>query len=188
MGELMYSINVTVDGCCDHRVGLISEELHRHHADNLARADGLIFGRTTYEMMEDAWRQPSGSVRQAESATPPEDLDPFVAAIDPARKYLVSSTRETAEWNTEIIRGDLAQTIRRLKDESETGLVVGGVTLPRRLAELGLIDVFEFVVHPMIAGHGPYVFAGLADVVDLVPDGRSELASGHAVLRFRPRR
>ncbi|WP_166968975.1 dihydrofolate reductase family protein [Brevibacterium atlanticum] len=181
MGELMYSINVTVDGCCDHRVGLISEELHRHHADNLARADGLIFGRTTYEMMEDAWRQPP------ESITPAEDLDPFVAAIDPARKYLVSSTRETAQWNTEIIRGDLDSAVRRLKDESETGLIVGGVTLPRGLAELGLIDVVEFVVHPMIAGHGPYVFAGLTEVVDLVPDGRSELASGHAVLWFRPK-
>jgi dihydrofolate reductase len=181
MGELMYSINVTVDGCCDHRVGLISEELHQHHADNLARADGLIFGRTTYEMMEDAWRQPP------ESTTPAEELDPFVAAIDPARKYLVSSTRETAEWNTETIRGDLAAAVRRLKDESETGLIVGGVTLPRGLAELGLIDVFEFVVHPIIAGHGPYVFAGLSEVVDLVPDNRSELASGHAVLRFRPR-
>ncbi|MGC2976202.1 dihydrofolate reductase family protein [Brevibacterium sp. FAM 25378] len=182
MGELMYSINVTVDGCCDHRVGLISEELHRHHAHNLARADGLIFGRTTYEMMEDAWRRPDGDT------TPPEDLDPFVAAIDPARKYLVSSTRKTAEWNTEIIRGDLASAIRRLKEESETGLIVGGVTLPRGLAELGLIDVYEFVVHPIIAGHGPYVFAGLAEVVDLVPDGRGELPSGHAVLRFRPMR
>ena len=195
MGELMYSINVTVDGCCDHRVGLISEELHRHHAENLARADGLIFGRTTYEMMEDAWRQPSEPTRpaeptrQAQPETPPKvpPDDPFVAAIDPARKYLVSSTRETAEWNTETIHGDLAAAVRRLKDESETGLIVGGVTLPRGLAELGLIDVFEFVVHPIIAGHGPYVFAGLSEVVDLVPDGRSELASGQAILKFRPR-
>lgn len=184
----MYSINVTVDGCCDHRVGVISEELHRHHAENLARADGLIFGRTTYEMMEYAWRQPTEPRQQTESATPRDDLDSFVAAIELARKYLVSSTRESAQWNTEIIRGDLASEISRLKDESETGLVVGGVTLPRGLAELGLIDVVEFVVHPIISGHGPYVFGGLAEVIDLVPDGRSELAPGHMVVRFRPKR
>lgn len=181
MGELKYSINITVDGCCDHRVGVISEELHRHYAENLARADGLIFGRTTYEMMESAWRQPE------ESTTPVEDLDPFVAVIDPARKFVVSTTLESVDWNAELIRGDLGTEIRRLKEESDTGLSVGGVRLPLALAELGVIDEYEFVVHPCIAGHGPYVLAGLAEVVDLALVGRGELASGHAVLRYRPR-
>src|SRR5699024_6006282 len=100
-GELRYSINDTVDGCCDHRVGVISDDFHLHHANNRKRADGLIFGRITYQMMEDAWRQPDGDT------TPEADLDPFVAAIDPARKYVVSSTLDRVDWNSELIRDDL---------------------------------------------------------------------------------
>ncbi|WP_152346017.1 dihydrofolate reductase family protein [Brevibacterium sp. CFH 10365] len=180
MGELRYSINVTVDGCCDHRVGVISEEFHRHHAENLKRADGLIFGRVTYQMMEDAWRRPAGDT------TPDADLDPFVAAIDPARKYVVSSTLDRVDWNSELIAGDLDTAVRELKEQSVTGLAVGGVTLPLALAELGLIDEFEFVVHPCIAGHGPYLFAGLSKVVDLELVGRDELEAGHAILTYRP--
>ncbi|TGD12809.1 dihydrofolate reductase family protein [Brevibacterium sp. S111] len=179
MGELRYSINVTVDGCCDHRVGVISEEFHRHHAENLKRADGLVFGRVTYQMMEDAWRRPPGDT------TPEADLDPFVEAIDPARKYVVSSTLDSVDWNSELIRGDLDTAIRGLKERSVTGLAVGGVTLPLALAELGLIDEFEFVIHPCIAGHGPYLFAGLSEVVDLELVGRDELESGHAILTYR---
>ena len=126
MGELRYSINVTVDGCCDHRVGVISEEFHRHHANNLKRADGLIFGRVTYQMMEDAWRRPEGDT------TPEADLDPFVAAIDPARKFVVSSTLDSVDWNSELIRGDLETAVRKLKEQSVRGLATGGVTLAAR--------------------------------------------------------
>lgn len=181
MGELRYSINVTVDGCCDHRVGVISDDFHRHHANNLKRADGLIFGRITYQMMEDAWRRPEGDT------TPEADLDPFVAAIDPARKFVVSSTLERVDWNSELIRGDLATAVRELKEQSVTGLAVGGVTLPLALAELGLIDEFEFIIHPCIAGHGPYLFAGLSNVVDLELVDRSELEAGHAIQTYRPK-
>src|SRR5699024_1109346 len=98
-----------------------------------------------------------------------------------------SSTLDHVDWNSELIRGELATAIRELKERSVTGLAVGGVTLPLALAELGLIDEFEFVVHPCIAGHGPYLFAGLSEVVDLELVGRDELESGHAIQTYRPK-
>jgi dihydrofolate reductase len=182
MRPLRYSINVTLDGCCDHRAGSTDEELHRYWAENLARADALLFGRVTYEMMEAAWRPP------ARTGVRPEWMEPFARTIDAAKKYVVSSTLERVEWNAELVRGDLGQAVQRLKQESGQGLFVGGVTLPLALAELGLIDEYEFVVQPRLAGHGPTLFAGLSKYVDLRLVGRREFGSGAVALRYEPRR
>ena len=114
-------------------------------------------------------------------------IDAFAEVIDQAKKYVVSSTLTEVDWNAELLGSDLRSEIERIKGDSVTGLFVGGVTLPRALAELDLIDEYEFVVHPRIAGYGPYVFNGLAEVVDLVPTDRRELESGAAVLHYRPR-
>lgn len=180
MRPLRYSINITLDGCCDHRGGSPDEELHRHHAANLARADALLFGRTTYEMMESAWRLPL-------SEGMPEWTLPFARTIDAAKKYVVSSTLGEVDWNAELIRGDLAGTVRRLKQEPGEGLLTGGVRLPLALAELGLIDEYEFVVQPRIAGRGPTLFAGLANPLELELVDRAELTSGALVLRYAPK-
>src|SRR6202030_3062619 len=142
MRPLRYSINITLDGCCDHRAMIADEELHRHAAESIAQADALIFGRVTYEMMEAAWRLP-----QAAGAWP-DWMEPFARTIDAAKKYVVSSTLDRVDWNAELVRGDLGQAVRRLKQEPGKGLFVGGVTLPLALAELGLIDEYEFVVQP----------------------------------------
>lgn len=186
MAELRYSINITIDGCCDHLAIEPDEELHDHHAENLQRADGLLFGRKTYELMESAWRQPDTGA--AEDSGARSDIDAFAEVIDQATKYVVSSTLTEVDWNAELLGSDLRSEIERIKGDSVTGLFVGGVTLPRALAELDLIDEYEFVVHPRIAGYGPYVFNGLAEVVDLEPTDRRELRSGAAVLHYRPRR
>ena len=182
MRPLRYSINVTLDGCCDHRGIVPDEELHRHHAKNLAQADALLFGRVTYEMMEAAWR-PS-----ARMGARPDWMEPFARTIDAAKKYVVSSTLDRVDWNAELVRGDLGTAVQRLKRESGKGLFVGGVKLPLALAELGLIDEYEFVVHPRIAGHGPTLFAGLSKPIDLKLVSRLELSSGAVVIRFEPRR
>jgi dihydrofolate reductase len=182
MGVLRYSINVTLDGCCDHRAGSTDEELHRYWAENLARADALLFGRVTYEMMEAAWRAP------AQTGARPEWMVPFARTIDAAKKYVVSRTLKHVDWNAELVGGDLADAVRQLKRESKAGLFVGGVTLPLALAELGLIDEYEFVVHPRLAGHGPTLFAGLSKHVDLKLVGRREFGSGAVALRYEPRR
>src|ERR1043166_3923970 len=145
MRPLRYSINVTLDGCCDHRAIPAEEELHLHAIENLNRADALLFGRVTYEMMEAAFRPPAGER--------PEWMEPFARTIDAAKKYVVSSSLERVDWNAELVRGDLGKAVQQLKQEPGNGLFVGGVKLPLALAELGLIDEYEFVVQPRLAGH-----------------------------------
>lgn len=182
MQPLRYSINITLDGCCDHRAIVPDEELHRHHAGNIARADALIFGRVTYEMMEVAWRLSTRTVAM------PEWTEPFARTIDAAKKYVVSSTLDRVDWNAELVRGDLGKAVQQLKQESGKGLFVGGVKLPMALAELGLIDEYEFVVQPRIAGHGPTLFAGLSKHLDLKLVSRLEFGSGAVAMRYEPRR
>ena len=182
MRPLRYSINVTLDGCCDHRAGIADEELHRHAIDNLNRADALLFGRVTYQMMEAAFR-PS-----AQTAARPDWTNPFARTIDAARKYVVSSTLTEVDWNAELLRGDLANAVQRIKQQPGRGIFVGGVKLPLALAEQGLIDEYEFIVHPRIAGHGPTLFAGLPKYVDLKLISRQEFGSGAVALRYEPLR
>jgi len=182
MRPIRYSINITVDGCCDHRAIPPDEELHRHAVENLERADALLFGRVTYEMMEAAWRWPA-----AEGAMP-DWTEPFSRTINAAKKYVVSSTMDHVDWNAELVRGDLVEAVQQLKREPGNGLFVGGVTLPMALTELGLIDEYEFVVHPRLAGHGPRLFAGLPALVDLRLVDRLEFGSGAVAMRYEPRR
>jgi len=160
--------------------------MHRHHEENLAQADALLFGRVTYEMMEEAWRP------VAETGVRPEWMadwvEPFARTIHAAKKYVVSSTLDRVDWNAELLRGDLAAAVQQLKREPGTGLLTGGVKLPLALAELGLIDEYEFVVHPRLAGHGPTLFAGLSKPLDLKLVSRKEFASGALVLRYEPRK
>jgi dihydrofolate reductase len=182
MRPLRYSINVTLDGCCDHRAIVPDEELHRHHAENLAQADALLFGRVTYEMMEAGWRRP------APAGARPDWMEPFARTIDAAKKYVVSSTLDRVDWNSQLVRGDLEKTVQQLKREPGKGLLTGGVKLPLALAELGLIDEYEFVVQPRIAGHGPTLFAGLSKPIDLKLVSRLELGSGAVAMRYEPRR
>jgi dihydrofolate reductase len=182
MRPLRYSINVTLDGCCDHRAMVADESLHRHALENIERADALLFGRVTYEMMEAGWRWP------VPAGSRPDWMEPFARTIDSAKKYVVSSTLERVDWNAELVRGDLGTAVQQLKGKSGNGLFTGGVTLPLALAELDLIDEYEFIVHPRLAGHGPTLFAGLSKHVDLKLVGRQELASGAVAMQYEPRR
>jgi dihydrofolate reductase len=190
MRPLRYSINLTLDGCCHHEAAPTDEELHRYWAERLADADALLFGRVTYEMMEAAWR-PS-----ATGAWPDwmdDWMKPFARTINAAKKYVVSSTLppQRVDWNAELLRGDLAEAVGRLKREpggSGNPLSVGGVKLPQALAELGLIDEYEFVVHPRLAGHGPTLLAGLSKPLDLKLMSRREFGSGAVALRYELRR
>jgi dihydrofolate reductase len=179
MRPLLYSINVTLDGCCDHRVGIADEDLHRNAMENINRADALLFGRVTYEMMEIGWRWPTPGR--------PEWMEPFAKVIDAAKKYVVSSTLDHVDWNAELIRSDLETEVRRLKSLPGKGLMTGGVKLPQALAEMGLIDQYEFVVHPRVVGHGPTIFAGISKYVDLELVSRAEFSSGAVAMRYVPR-
>ena len=182
MRPLRYSINVTIDGCCDHRVIPADEEMHAHAVWNLQRSDALLFGRVTYEMMEAAWR-PS-----ATSTPRPPWMEPFGVTIDAMEKYVVSSTLTHVEWNAQLVRSELGDAVTRLKSEPGRGLFLGGVQLPLELARRGLIDEYEFVIHPRIAGHGPAPFAGLASFLDLTLVHRTEFSSGAVAMTYEPKR
>jgi dihydrofolate reductase len=149
----------------------------------MARADALLFGRVTYEMMESAWRKPT-------TGAWPDWMNqweiPFAEAIDRAKKHVVSSTLSSVDWNAELVRGDVGQAVRKLKEEPGDGLWVGGVTLPLALADLGLIDEYEFLVQPVLAGHGPTLLAGLRERIQLELVDRQEFRSGAVRLRYRP--
>jgi len=184
MRPLRYSINVTLDGCCHHEAGLPpDEESMRYWTAQLERADALLFGRVTYEMMASAWQKPA-------TGTWPDWMDdwqkPFAEAIDRAKKYVVSSTLSEVDWNAELVQGDMAQAVQQLKHEPGEGLWVGGVTLPLALANLGLIDEYEFLVQPVLAGHGPTLLAGLREHIQLELVDRQEFRSGAVAVRYRP--
>jgi dihydrofolate reductase len=187
---LLYSINVTLDGCVDHNAipadeALQQEQLratHRHATETLGRVDALLFGRVTYQMMEGAWRLATRTM------TPPDWTEPFARAIDPMKKYVVSRTLSRVDWNAELLSGNLGEAVEKLKEQPGKALLTGGVRLPLALAELGLIDEYEFVVQPRLAGHGPTLLAGLSKYIELKLVDRMELSSGAVALRYEPRR
>ncbi len=186
MRPLHYAINITLDGCIDHTAVIPTRPMHEYATANVARADAIILGRVTYELMEAGWRE------VAETGVRPdwmEDwMESFAHTIHAKKKYLVSSTRTDADWNaTERLRGDLGEAVRQLKAQPGGALAVGGVRLPMALAELGLIDQYEFIVHPVIAGRGPSLFAGLAERIELRPVGRVELGDGVVAVQYVPR-
>lgn len=184
MRPLRYSINVTLDGCCHHEEGLPpDEESMAYWTAEMRRADALLMGRVTYEMMQAAWRRPASGLW-------PDGMQewetPFAEAIDGAGKHVVSSTLDAVDWNAELVTGDLEAAVVRLKQQSGRGLWVGGVTLPLALADLGLIDEYEFVVHPVVAGRGPTLLSGLRERLGLELVERREFRSGAVAARYRP--
>ncbi len=158
------------------------EDVHRHPVENLNHADALLFGRVTYEMMESA----GGRRRRRERGL--IGWNPSPGRSTRQKKYVESSTLDRVDWNAELVRGDLGKAVQQLKRESGKGLFVGGVKLPLALTELGLIDEYEFIVHPRLAGHGPTLFAGLSKHVDLKLVSRLEFGSGAVAMRYEPRR
>ncbi|WP_368497034.1 dihydrofolate reductase family protein [Herbiconiux sp. A18JL235] len=184
MRILRYGINITLDGCAHHEAGIApDDESMRFWTAEIERADALLYGRITYGMMESAWRRPASGVWPDWMS----DRDiPFAEAIDATPKHVVSSTLDAADWNAELVRGDLDAAVRALKERPGESLSVGGVTLPLALADLGLIDEYVFVVHPVIAGHGPTLFHGLRERVVLELVDRREFTSGAVALRYRP--
>ena len=156
--------------------------MHGHAVENLEQADALLFGRVTYEMMQAAFRPPT------RRGARPDWMEPFARTINAAKKYVVSSTLARVDWNAELVRGDLGQAVQQLKAQSGKGLLMGGVMLPLALAELGLIDEYQFVVQPRLAGHGPTLFAGLSKYIDLRLVSRLEFGSGAVAMRYVPRR
>lgn len=181
MRKLIFGINTTLDGCCDHTKGNANEEVHEYFTQLLREADVLLYGRKTYELMVPFWpdvaKNPSGST----------SIDDFAEAFDAVNKIVVvSRTLESAEGNTAIIRSNLQEEVLKLKQEEGKAIVAGGVDVPTQLMQLGLIDEYHVVVHPVIAGEGRRLFDGiiLPEQSQLRLVGSKVFQSGHVALRY----
>jgi dihydrofolate reductase len=182
MRPLRYSINVTLDGCYDHNAGVPDQETHQYATETIAAADAVLFGRVTYQMMVDAFREPGRTGVKPDWMEP--WMMPFAVTMDAVKKYVVSSTLSQVDWNAELVRGDLEAAVRQLKQQPGKGVFVGGVKLAQALTEWGLIDEYEFIVQPRLAGHGPTLFAGLTKHVELKLIGCREFKSGVVAMKY----
>ena len=154
MGLLTFSINVTLDGCVDHREGIADDETHAFFTGLLDQNGAMLWGRVTYEMMESYWP----AVARGDEAAPPA-LREWAVKLDAKPKYVVSSTRTEFQWrNSHVITGDLATGVQELKDATPAGVLLGSGKLATELDRLDLIDEYKFLIHPRIAGHGPTLY------------------------------
>ena len=180
MGLLTFALNVTLDGCCDHREGVADAEMHRYWTRVMDAAGAMLFGRRTYELMEDAWPQVA---RDPKAATWSRD---WAKKLEAKPKYVVSTTRRDFPWNnTHHVEGDLARAVTALKDATPRGVLVGSPKLSTALARLDLLDDYRFLVHPVVAGHGPYLFSGLQPSSRLTLVEATPLASGIVAMHYR---
>ena len=182
MGLLTFALNVTLDGCVDHRAMVADDEMHRWWTGLMDASAAMLFGRRTYELMEDAWpqvaRDPDASAADRE----------WAAKLEAKPKYVVSTTRRAFTWtNTHHLDGDLAQSVQELKEATPGGVLVGSPQLSGALERLGLVDEYRFVVHPVLTGHGPYLFPGLQASLRLDLVAATPLHSGIVALHYRRR-
>ncbi len=183
MGLLTFSLNVTLDGCCDHRAGIPDDDLLDHFTELVSAAGAVLYGRTTYELMEDAWP----AVARDEKA--PRAMREWARMLEDKPKYVVSASRSDFPWaNTFHVEGDLAEAVRQLKEKTPRGVLVGSPMLSTALERMGLIDEYHIVVHPVLAGHGPYLFQGLERPRKLEVLSTKRLPSGVVAVHGRKRR
>ncbi len=156
MGTLTFSINVTLDGCVDHREGVVDDETHALFTRLMDECGAMLWGRVTYEMMESYWP----AVARGDVQAPPATRE-WAVKLESKPKYVVSSTRKDFPWtNSYPIGGDLRTGVQELKDATPGGVLLGSGTLATELDRLDLIDEYKILVHPRIAGHGPTLFQG----------------------------
>ena len=156
MGTLTFALNVTLDGCVDHREGIADDETHAFYTRLMDESGAMLWGRVTYELMESYWP----AVARGDQDAPPA-LREWAIKLEAKPKYVVSSTRTGFPWrNSHHIAGDLGAGVQQLKDATPAGVLLGSGTLANALDRLGLIDEYRFLIHPMIAGHGPALYRG----------------------------
>jgi len=156
MGLLTFSLNLTLDGCVDHREGIADDETHAFFTRLMDESGAMLWGRTTYEMMEGYWP----AVARGEVDAPPA-IKGWAVKLDAKAKYVVSTTRTDYAWNnSHHLKGDLRASVQALKDATPQGVLLGSGKLALALDRMGLIDEYRFLVHPRIAGHGPTLFGG----------------------------
>lgn len=180
MGLLTFGLNVTLDGCIDHTQAIVDDELHDYWTQLMDQSGAMLFGRNTYELMEEAWP----AVARDEKA--PRAMREWAQKLEAKAKYVVSRSRSDFPWqNTIKVEGDLGEAISALKAKTERGVLVGAPTLAAALEELGLIDEYRIVVHPIISGRGPTLFHGLSRARHLELLSTQRFKSGVQALHCR---
>ena len=182
MGLLTFSINFTLDGCVDHREGIADDETHAHYTRLLDESGAMLWGRTTYEMMESAWP----AVARGDVDAPPA-MREWALKLETKPKYVVSETRSEFPWtNSHHVIGDLRTAVQELKDRTPRGVLLGSGKLATALDRLDLIDEYKFLVHPMIAGHGPTLYqGGLPSTRRLELISAQPLSNGAVAMHYR---
>ena len=182
MGLLTFGLNVTLDGCIDHTQGIVDDELHDFWTALMDQSGAMLFGRNTYELMEAAWP----AIARDKNA--PRAMREWAQKLEAKPKYVVSRSRSDFPWqNTIKVEGDLREAIVALKAKTERGVLVGAPKLALALEELGLVDEYRIVLHPVISGRGPTLFHGLARARHLELLSTQRFASGVQALHFRRR-
>ena len=154
MGLLIFSINITLDGCVDHQEGIADDETHAFFTRLMDESGVMLWGRVTYEMMEGYWPAVARGDMEASPA-----VREWAVKLEAKPKYVVSSTRKDYPWaNSPHIAGDLRAGVQKLKDETSAGVLLGSGRLAAEMDRLDLIDEYKFLVHPRIAGHGPTLY------------------------------
>lgn len=180
MGLLTFGLNVTLDGCIDHTQGIVDDQLHDYWTQLMDQSGAMLFGRNTYELMEGAWP----AVARDEKA--PRAMREWARKLEAKAKYVVSSSRSDFPWqNTIKVEGDLREAISALKAKTERGILVGAPKLSAALEELGLIDEYRIVLHPVISGRGPTLFHGVSSARQLELLSTERFESGAQALHFR---
>jgi dihydrofolate reductase len=182
MGLLTFSINVTLDGCVDHQEGIADDETHAFFTRLLDEAGAMLWGRVTYEMMENYWP----AVARGDTEAPPA-IREWAEKLETKPKHVVSSTRDDFPWtNSHHITGDLRAAVQHLKDSTPDGVLLGSGKLAAELDRLNLIDEYMFLVHPRIVGHGPTLYeSGLSSTRRLELISAKPLRSGAVAMHYR---
>ena len=182
MGLLTFSINVTLDGCVDHEAGIADDETHAFFTRLMDDCGAMLWGRVTYEMMESYWP----AVAHADVEAPPA-LREWAVKLEAIPKYVVSGTRADFPWtNSHLMPGDLRTGVQELKESTPSGVLLGSGKLATELDRLDLIDEYQFLVHPRIAGHGPTLYqSGLNDIRRLELVSAKPLVNGVVAMHYR---
>jgi dihydrofolate reductase len=180
MSLLTFTLNVTLDGCCDHRVMIADDEMLDHFTHLIGIAGAMLYGRTTYELMEDFWP----AVARDEKA--PRAMREWACKLEDMPKYVVSASRRDFPWSNSFhLEGDLREAVTQLKERTPQGVLVGSPMLSAALERLGLLDEYHLVLHPVLAGHGPNLFQGLECPRHLHLVSTTRLKSGVVAMHYR---
>ena len=180
MRNLIYAINLTLDGCCDHTKVTANEELLEYYTQLLQEVGLTVYGRKTYQLMVPYWPD----IAKSHSETQADNE--FADAFDSIDRVVFSRSLQSADGKTRVVRAQLRDEMLKLKQQPGKNILVGGVDLPSQLIELGLVDEYRFVVQPIIAGAGRRLMEGvsLPEKLQLKLAGSKVLKSGCVALRY----